>query len=126
MMAEGEERDRFAQRLFASALGYFDILSIRLGQRLRLYEVIADGPVTPEELASGAGIDERYAREWLEQQATTGILRCDRGDDPVRFSLPKERAEVLLDKDSLYYYGASVPQLFSITNAFERVVDSFR
>ena len=35
------ERDAFAEKLFQSALGYFDVLSIRLGQRLRLYEVLA-------------------------------------------------------------------------------------
>ena len=120
------ERDAFAERLFQSALGYFDVLSIRLGQRLGLYEVLARGPVTSQELASGAGIAERYAREWLEQQTTAGIVAVDIDRDPVTFTLPAGRAEVLLDVDSLAYMGASVSQLYSITNAFERVVEAFR
>jgi len=120
------ERDAFAEKLFQSALGYFDVLSIRLGQRLRLYEVLAEGPVTSQELASRSGIAERFAREWLEQQATSGIIASDASRDPVTFTLPAGHAEVLLGVDSLSYMGASVSQLHSITNAFEQVVEAFR
>jgi SAM-dependent methyltransferase len=120
------ERDAFAEKLFQSALGYFDLLSIRLGQRLGLYEVLAQGPVTSQELASRAGIAERYAQEWLEQQTTARIIAADIERDPVTFRLPAGHAEVLLDVDSLSYLGASVSQLYSITNAFEQVVEAFR
>ena len=72
------ERDAFAQRLEASALGFFDILSIRLGDRLGLYRALAEGgPQSPARLASRAGIATRYAREWLEQQSVAGILRVE-------------------------------------------------
>ena len=33
--------------------------------------------MTAPELARAAGIDERYAREWLEQQACAGVLDAD-------------------------------------------------
>jgi len=125
MQGDRDERDAFAEKLFQSALGYFDLLSIRLGQRLGLYEVLAEGPVTSRELASRTGTAERYAQEWLEQQATAGILRADVGQEDT-FSLPAGHAEVLLDGDSLSYLGASVRQLYSITNAFENVVEAFR
>mgnify|MGYP003694302105 CR=1 FL=1 len=83
------DRDRFAERVFASSLGYFDILSMHLGLRLGLYRALADGgAMTSDELASAAAIDERYAREWLEQQATRAILLADRGAEPTRFTLP--------------------------------------
>src|SRR2546426_6848607 len=120
------ERDAFAEKLFRSAVGYFDLLSIRLGQRLGLYDVLAEGSVTSHELASRAGIAERYAREWLEQQTTAQIVACDIDRDPVTFTLPAGHAEVLLDVDSLSFMGASVSQLYSITNAFEHVVEAFR
>jgi 2-polyprenyl-3-methyl-5-hydroxy-6-metoxy-1,4-benzoquinol methylase len=126
MQEHRDERDAFAERLFHSALGYFDLLSIRLGQRLGLYEVLAGGPVTSQELASRAGIAERYAREWLEQQATVGILRAEVETEVPTFSLPPGHAEVLLDGDSLSYMGASVWQLLTIPNAFEDVVEAFR
>jgi 2-polyprenyl-3-methyl-5-hydroxy-6-metoxy-1,4-benzoquinol methylase len=126
MQGNRDERDAFAEKLFQSALGYFDLLSIRLGQRLGLYEVLAEGPVTSKDLASRTGTAERYAREWLEQQATVGILRADVRREDIVFSLPAAHAEVLLDGDSLSYMGASVWQLYSITNAFEDVVEAFR
>ena len=126
-MSEHEaERDAFAEKMFQSALGYFDLLSIRLGQRLGLYEVLAEGLMTSEELASRAGVAERYAREWLEQQTTAGIIAADTEREPVAFTLPAGHADVLLDVDSLSYLGASVSQLYSITNAFEQVVEAFR
>jgi SAM-dependent methyltransferase len=126
MADRSDERDAFADRLFRSALGYFDLLSIRLGQRLGLYEVLGRGGLSAAELAERSGIAERYAREWLEQQTTAEILRADVDRDPITFTLPPGHAEVLLDADSLSYMGASVSQLYSITNAFEQVVDAFR
>jgi 2-polyprenyl-3-methyl-5-hydroxy-6-metoxy-1,4-benzoquinol methylase len=120
-------RDAFAEQLFSAVLGFFGVLAINLGFRLGLYRVLSDGaPVTAGELAARAGIAERYAREWLEQQATTGILRVDLGEDPPRFSLPAPHAEVLLDQDSLSFMGASVQQVMSLPEAFDHVAEAFR
>jgi 2-polyprenyl-3-methyl-5-hydroxy-6-metoxy-1,4-benzoquinol methylase len=132
-MPEGQathdvERDEFAEKLFRSALGYFEIFSIHLGARLGLYRWLAEiGPATSAELAEHAGIAERYAREWLEQQATTGILRAEMSAEAsVRFELPVGHAEVLLDGDSLSFMGASVTQLMALRGAFDLVVEAFR
>lgn len=60
--------------------------------------------MTSTGLASQAGIDERYAREWLEQQAVTGILEVDDPAKPERerrYSLPVAHAEALIDLDSM-------------------------
>ena len=49
------------------------------------------GPVTFPELAAKTGTHERYAREWLEQQAAAGILEVDDADEAPearRYSLP--------------------------------------
>ncbi|HYY08688.1 MAG TPA: SAM-dependent methyltransferase, partial [Actinomycetota bacterium] len=127
MPGHEEERDAFADRIFSSALGYFDVLTIHLGQRLGLYRAIVElGRATPAELAERAGIAERYAREWLEQQATAGILHADVGPGVTTFDLPAGHAEVLLDGDSLSYMGASVMQLMALRGAFDQVVEAFR
>lgn len=128
MPGHEEERDAFADRLFRSALGYFDILSIHLGQRLGLYPALAAaGPTTSGELAERAGVAERYAREWLEQQVTAGILRADvPADGPPRFELPAGHAEVLMDGDSLSFMGASVTQLMSLRGVLGQVEEAFR
>ena len=67
--------------------------------RLGLYEALAGaGAVTPGELAATAGIAERYAQEWLEQQAVAGVVEVDDTAKPAlerRFTLserPRPRA----------------------------------
>ena len=45
-------------------------------------------------------MNERYAREWLEQQAMTGILEAvdpEAADAERRYALPAGHHEVLLD-----------------------------
>lgn len=121
------ERNAFAEHVFSSVLGYFDVLSVNLGFRLGLYEAMADGePFTSAQLAERAGIAERYAREWLEQQATAGFLHADVEGDAVRFSMSAAQAEVLLDRDSLSYMGASLFQVMSLPGAFDHVAEAFR
>ena len=54
-------------RLFEQTLGAFELFNVYIGERLDLYQVLAtDGPATPEQLATRAGIAPRFAREWLE------------------------------------------------------------
>ena len=75
-----ERRDALVGRLFMDAVGAFDLFSVYIGERLGLYRALADkGPLTSTELAEAAGIHERYAREWLEQQAASEILDCGAG-----------------------------------------------
>ena len=70
-------RDELVERLFGAALGAMDLLCVYLGDRLGMYKALADaGPSTSAELASAAGVNERYAREWLEQQTMSGILEA--------------------------------------------------
>ncbi|MEU7990748.1 class I SAM-dependent methyltransferase [Streptosporangium canum] len=93
--------EEFAERLLRSALGAFEVLSVHLGDRLGWYRALAGhGPATAAELTARAGGHERYAREWLEQQAACGILTV--GEDG-RFTLPEGAAEVLTDESSLAY-----------------------
>jgi 2-polyprenyl-3-methyl-5-hydroxy-6-metoxy-1,4-benzoquinol methylase len=96
----------FAERVFMAALGSFELATVELGLRLGLYEVLATGPATAPDLAGRAGVDTRYAREWLEQQATAGILAIvadpvDGDPDHRVFSMPVAIQACLLDPDSL-------------------------
>src|SRR5687767_3606404 len=69
-------------RLFMAGLEALELLSVEIGLQLGLYQTLCDrGPSTPAELASATGTNERYIREWLEQQAVTGILDVDIADN---------------------------------------------
>ena len=63
------------QRLMDATIGTLELYAVHIGTELGLYRTLdRHGPATPAELADRAGIDERYAREWLEQQAVDGYL----------------------------------------------------
>jgi 2-polyprenyl-3-methyl-5-hydroxy-6-metoxy-1,4-benzoquinol methylase len=102
--AEEARRDALVERLFEATIGAFDLCGVYIGDRLGLYRALAaHGPASAAELASAAGINERYAREWLEQQAASAILDVVDGDGVQRFELPAGHAEALLDEESLNY-----------------------
>jgi ubiquinone/menaquinone biosynthesis C-methylase UbiE len=115
--------DEFAERLFQSSLGFVDVLACFLGDRLGWYRALAaGGPATPDELVARAGGTLRYAREWLEQQAVSGVLTVE---SDGRFRLPEGAAEVLTDENSLSYlaplarmFGAAGSQLPALTSAY--------
>jgi 2-polyprenyl-3-methyl-5-hydroxy-6-metoxy-1,4-benzoquinol methylase len=98
--------DAFAGRVFESVLGTLDAWSIYVGDKLGLYDALAEGPLTRGELISRTATNERYITEWLEQQVTTGILEVDdpsASEDARRYSLPPAHREVLCDRESLAY-----------------------
>lgn len=102
-----EQRGALVERLFQGGVALLEMLSIYVGDRLGLYGALAqDGPSTAPQLARSAGIHERYAREWLEQQAVAGIVEVtrDNTDGAKReYRLAPGHAEVLLNPDSLNY-----------------------
>ena len=97
--------DALVARLFDASIAAMDLFSVYLGDRLGYYRALADGgPATSDALATRTGTAERYAREWLEQQAVTGILAVDNpaAEAGARcYRLPDGYAAVLVDPDSL-------------------------
>ncbi|MHA7279966.1 class I SAM-dependent methyltransferase [Arthrobacter sp. MDT2-2] len=97
------DAEAVAERILTAALGTVDILAIYLGDRLGWYRSLAgEGPASSSELADRTDTPERYVREWLEQQAITGLLTVTE-DGSRRFTLPQGSAEVLTDSSSLNY-----------------------
>ncbi|MGN8552068.1 UNVERIFIED_CONTAM: methyltransferase domain-containing protein [Microbacterium sp. SLM126] len=121
--------EAFAERVFASALGALDLMAVYVGDRLGWYRSLADhGPSTVAELAARTGTQPRYTREWLEQQAVTGVLALENGDAPEsrRYSLPAGAAEVLTDTQSLNYL-APLSRFFAATGAvLPELLDAYR
>ena len=73
-----QKRDALVERLVESASSTMNLFTIHLGDQLGFYSILAeDGPMTAKELAVRSGTNERYVREWLEQQTVSGILEVE-------------------------------------------------
>ncbi len=125
---EEARRDALVERLFGATIGAFDLCGVYIGDRLGLYRAIAErGPMSAAELASAAGLHERYALEWLEQQAASAILDVvDAGDGVQRFALPLGHAEALLDEESLNYVSPFGRLLVACLRPIDAVLDAYR
>jgi SAM-dependent methyltransferase len=120
----------YAERLFETGLASFEAFTINLGRQLGLYQALADlGGATPPELAGRAGINARYAREWLEQQAAAALIDLQEdADDPDqrRFALSPAANECLLQPESLASVGPLFDFLPSLTRTLPALVEAFR
>lgn len=125
----GAQIENFAMRLLGSAIAMMDLATIRLGKDLGLYEALtAADPVTPTQLAERTGTEERYVREWLEQQAVTGILTVTDPAVPAeqrRYGMPAAHAEVLVNRSSPAYLGA-LGNITDMTAVLAALTEAFR
>ena len=123
-------REELVAQLSSAALGAMDLFCVYLGDRLGLYRALADnGALTSDQLAAAAAVSERYAREWLEQQAMSGILHVDgpeSDDRERRYVLPAGHDEVLLKESSLSFTTPIAQLLVGCTRPLEAVLDAFR
>lgn len=127
---ESERAEALVERLFGATLSALELLSVYVGWRLELYGSLADsGEMTAAEFARTSGIDARYAREWLEQQAAAGFLEVttpDAAAEERRFCLPPEYRGVLVDPESLSHVAPFAAMVVGIADALPEVVDAYR
>jgi len=130
MESTDQARDALVERLFLATVGTLELYSVYIGWRLGLYGALtATGPLTADELAVEAGIDPRYAREWLEQQAVAGLIEvATRHDEAAerRYGLPLAHAEVLVEPSSAAHVAPFAPMLVGIAGALPEVIEAYR
>lgn len=122
--------EALGERLFAAGLATAEVATVHLGAKLGLYEELVRAPgLTAPELAAATGLNARYVREWLEQQAVGAIIAVDDPGAPAeerRYRLPAGYAEVLTDRDSLACLAPYLRLMAACGNAVEPVADAFR
>lgn len=130
MLDVGRQRDQLVERLFSAGLGMAEVLTVYLGDVLGLYRALERaGSMAAPELAKETGIFERYAREWLEQQAAAGILEVDdvsAEPDERRYVLPPGHVEPLLDPESPYSIAPFCKSFVAVSGAMPALVSAFR
>jgi 2-polyprenyl-3-methyl-5-hydroxy-6-metoxy-1,4-benzoquinol methylase len=94
-------REELAGRLMEATVGAMDIFSVFIGEQLGYYRALHEGgSANSLELAVRTSTAERYTREWLEQQATSGILTVEEasvGPLERRYLLPAGYEDVLVN-----------------------------
>jgi 2-polyprenyl-3-methyl-5-hydroxy-6-metoxy-1,4-benzoquinol methylase len=127
--------DAMVERIFNAAIGALELFSIHIGWRLGLYRALHDaGPCNAGELADRAGIDPRYAREWLEQQAVAGFLDVvttedEEGADAAEerhFGVPAAHVEIFCEPESLAHVAPFGPMIAGIGGTLAEVVEAYR
>lgn len=124
------ERDAFVERILQATAGAFDTFTLFIGQKFDFYRILAEyGPMTSIELAARSGTQERYVREWLEQQTVVGILAVENHEAlPTQrcFRLPTPHAEVLVDVDSPNYVLPLTQMIAGAVRPLSQLLDAFR
>jgi len=98
---------------------------ISIGHRTGLFDTMAElSPSTSGEIATTAGLNERYVREWLGAMLTGGIVEYE--PESRRFSLPAEHATWLTraaTPNNVAVYAQYIPQLGTVE---DQILDCFR
>jgi hypothetical protein len=125
----GEQADALLERIVGSLIGTAELMNVYLGDRLGLYPPLAAGWLTSSELAAAAGIAERYAREWLEEQAVAGFLEVDDAEAAPgdrKYALSGEHAQVLLDRDAPTYIAAYARMFVAAAQQLPALMRAYR
>lgn len=113
----------FARKLFGHYTSGILTLMVDIGHRTGLFEALARGRGTSQEIAERAGLDERYVREWLGTMATGGVVTYDAASRA--YTLPPEHA-VCLTGTSSRNLAAGSQNLMMLAKRLPRVVECFR
>lgn len=91
---DSAKAEAFAQRLLRTLNDGALCLMAAVGHRVGLFDTMRDlPPATPHEIASRAGLNERYVREWLGAMVTSGVIDVD--PESNHYRLPPEHAAFL-------------------------------
>jgi len=124
-----EKRDRFAQKM-TDILNYGALnLAMGIGYGTGLFETLDafTGPRPLGKIASAAGLDARYVREWLGVMVTGGIVECTEGEhgEDVYF-LPREHGDLITRRAGNANIGVYTQEVPLLTRcALDEVVRGF-
>jgi SAM-dependent methyltransferase len=115
--------EQFIGRGISDIAGTMTTIFCIVGDRLGLFRALDEGPATAAELATRAGIDERYALEWLRGLASAEYLE----ESPDgRYVLPPAHAVVLAREGNPLFVGGAFQELGGMLPAVERIIEAFR
>jgi 2-polyprenyl-3-methyl-5-hydroxy-6-metoxy-1,4-benzoquinol methylase len=117
--------EAFAGQVVTDIAAAFSGVMTNIGHKLGLYKAMAGaGWLGSQQLAERTGTDERYVREWLNNQAAGGYVEYD--SQTRCYNLPDEHIPVLADDDSPVFLVPALEVASSLWLDEGRVTDVFK
>jgi SAM-dependent methyltransferase len=124
-MVDMDRLHQFVGQMLGDLGGAASVALVHIGDQLGLYKTLHEkGPMTVAELASAAGVHQRYLREWLSHQAASHYLAYDPATQ--KFSLPPEQAMVFAVEDSPVYLVGAFETMAAVLGNQEKVKPAFK
>jgi SAM-dependent methyltransferase len=96
-----------------------------IGDRLGLFKAMMNaGPLTVDQIAAKAGLNERYVREWLGAMAAAGYVEYDGKADT--YLLTPEYAAALADEDSPFFIASYFQMAQAAVTVAPKVAEAFQ
>jgi SAM-dependent methyltransferase len=117
--------EAFMGKVIGDVSGTMTTFLCSIGDRLGLFKVLADqGPATAAELATRAGVAERYAEEWLRGLWAAGYLELDA--DSGRYTLPPEHVPALAQEKGPFFVGGMYEMLPAMVTTWDHLIAAFQ
>ena len=117
--------DAFVGKFVGDMGAVFHAATVLIGDRLGLWKAMGDSrPVTAQELALRAGLDQRYVAEWLAAQAASGYVEYDGATRTFR--LPEEHAFALTDEENPLFAPGGFQVAASAIKDADAIVEAFQ
>ena len=117
--------EEFAERMLQTMNEAAVALMVSVGHRTGLFDVMAGMPAaTSAEIASAAGLDERYVREWLAVMTTGRIVEHD--GEAGTYSLPAEHAAWLTRAAGMKNLATGMQYIGLMAQVEDQIVECFR
>jgi SAM-dependent methyltransferase len=122
-----EAVEELAGRLFTEGVSAFHLNTVYLGVKLGLFRELATGGAqTAEKLAAATGLDPWYVREWLQAEATAGLVHADHENlQQASFTLAPGVHETLVDETNPGYLGGLPLALGAVGGILPALLDAF-
>jgi ubiquinone/menaquinone biosynthesis C-methylase UbiE len=120
-----QKAEAFAGRLLTALNDGSLCLMASIGHRTGLFDAMRDQPPqTSNEIASRAGLNERYVREWLGAMVTSGVVSVD-AEGP-RYHLPPEHAAYLTRKAGADNFAALTQYVPILGQVEDAIIECFK
>ncbi len=120
-----EQVEAFAGQVVSDVAATLSGVMTNVGHKLGLYKTMAGaGPLSSSELAARAQTDERYTREWLNNQVAGGYVHYDA--QTGYYELPDHHVPVLADEDSPVFLVPALEVAASLWLDEEKIMGVFK